>query len=232
MIILIQILIKVSGTQPWYKLLEVRLQQTGQPFRFTSTASTTALDCYRRQWCRAKIQWCLVYRRQRFDRFNAGQRDRCQPNELWMRLSYPVNPDSPSNNFFCNRTTAASFWPRSDPDNITLRFVPDGPCFSTVYQLIGTPGLKKQNDNKSIFQQPNPPPPARPTQVPIWMMGWRPIHWINGADWNKFIGCDKHGLTVLEADWKEMLRLSFGGSDYLEINITVVGTNSSLTVML
>ena len=43
--------------------------------------------------------------------------------------------------------------PLMDPDNITLRFVPDGPLDnSTAYQLIGTPGLEKQSDNKSIFQ--------------------------------------------------------------------------------
>ncbi len=76
--------------------------------------------------------------------------------ELWMRLSYPVNPDSLNpTNFFLQQDNGSlvSGTPLLDPDNITIRFVPDGPlAYSTAYQLISTPGLKKQSDNKSIFQ--------------------------------------------------------------------------------
>ena len=93
--------------------------------------------------------------------------------ELWMRLSYPLNPDSLNpTNFFLQQDNGslASGTPLMDPDNITLRFVPDGPLDnSTAYQLIGTTGLKKQSETSPSSRSTgsSPSPPTRPIQVQI-----------------------------------------------------------------
>ncbi|MEK9764545.1 MAG: hypothetical protein VW729_17815, partial [Deltaproteobacteria bacterium] len=71
--------------------------------------------------------------------------------ELWMRLSYPVNPDSLNpTNFFLQQDNGSlvSGTPLLDPDNITIRFIPDGLenkgsktiCFSNPKQ-VGTKRL-------------------------------------------------------------------------------------------
>ena len=148
--------------------------------------------------------------------------------ELWMRLSYPLNPDSLNpTNFFLQQDNGslASGTPLMDPDNITLRFVPDGPLDnSTAYQLIGTTGLKKQSDNKSIFQINRVLPFTTDTTNPSanlsdGLIAYYPMNG-NGADLGtNSLDATNHGATSSTSRLNGNAQaMSFGGGDYLQIN--------------
>ncbi len=148
--------------------------------------------------------------------------------ELWMRLSYPLNPDSLNpTNFFLQQDNGSlsSGTPLMDPDNITLRFVPDGPLDnSTAYQLIGTTGLKKQSDNKSIFQINRLLPFTTDTINPSanlsdGLIAYYPMNG-NGADLGtNSLDATNHGATSSTSRLNGNAEaMSFGGGDYLQIN--------------
>ena len=141
--------------------------------------------------------------------------------ELWMRLSYPVNPDSLNpTNFFLQQDNGSlvSGTPLLDPDNITIRFVPDGPlAYSTAYQLISTPGLKKQSDNKSIFQLNRVLPFTTGTTNPSanlsdGLIAYYPLNG-NGADLGtNSLDATNHGATSSRSRLNGNAQaMSFGG---------------------
>ena len=105
--------------------------------------------------------------------------------ELWMRLSYPVNLDSlnqPTSS--CNKTTSASFpalryWIPTISRSVLFQMghLPSPLLINWSVLLVWRSRVTTSPFSNSTVSSPSPP--ARPTQVRIWVMGWLPtIQWM------------------------------------------------------